>query len=552
MEENLPIENTTDEILENILMDSHMQREESNDIATASLEAQAQTAEAIKDLEPLLEMALIAQQEVKKAIQTQSKEGSVVALDIEDADIVTLQGDKGEKGDKGDTGEKGDKGDKGDTGEQGIQGEKGEKGDTGEKGDKGDAGKDGKDGVDGVNGINGTNGKDGINGKDGKDGKELTIKELKKIEEAIREEMSKDMDRRAQVFSKQASRTYNITELADVVITNPTNGQALTYDSTLGKWKNTTGGGGGGGVWGAITGTLSDQTDLQNALDLKADIASLGATAFSNDYNDLDNLPSIPSQYTDEMAQDAVGNAVGAGLSYNDGTGSISSTITQYTDELAQDAVGNNVGAGLSYNDVTGSISSTITQYTDEQAQDAVGAMVNSTLTYVDATPALGINLNNANTWTADQSVPDEAYGVGWNASVEVPTKNAVYDKIETLPTASSTTTFTNKRITKRVLSTSGPGATPTINTDNYDAVHLTAIAAAITSMTTNLSGTPVEGDMLRIDFTDNGTARAITWGSSFEASTVALPTTTVISTRLDVGFVWNSATSKWRIIASA
>lgn len=31
-------------------------------------------------------------------------------------------------------------------------------------------------------------------------------------------------------------------------------------------------------------------------------------------------------------------------------------------------------------------------------------------------------------------TVDDEAYGAGWNGSVEVPTKNALYDKIETLP----------------------------------------------------------------------------------------------------------------------
>lgn len=36
-------------------------------------------------------------------------------------------------------------------------------------------------------------------------------------------------------------------------------------------------------------------------------------------------------------------------------------------------------------------------------------------------------------TFTGDISVPDEAYGAGWNGSVEVPTKNAIYDKIETL-----------------------------------------------------------------------------------------------------------------------
>lgn len=32
-----------------------------------------------------------------------------------------------------------------------------------------------------------------------------------------------------------------------------------------------------------------------------------------------------------------------------------------------------------------------------------------------------------------DVSVPDEAYGTGWNGSLEVPTKNAIYDKIETV-----------------------------------------------------------------------------------------------------------------------
>jgi hypothetical protein len=36
-------------------------------------------------------------------------------------------------------------------------------------------------------------------------------------------------------------------------------------------------------------------------------------------------------------------------------------------------------------------------------------------------------------TFGSDVSVPDEAYGVGWNGSLEVPTKNAVYDKIESL-----------------------------------------------------------------------------------------------------------------------
>ena len=51
----------------------------------------------------------------------------------------------------------------------------------------------------------------------------------------------------------------------------------------------------GTAAWGAITGTLSNQLDLQAALDLKANIASLATVAFSGDYDDLINAPSIPA-----------------------------------------------------------------------------------------------------------------------------------------------------------------------------------------------------------------------------------------------------------------
>lgn len=114
------------------------------------------------------------------------------------------------------------------------------------------------------------------------------------------------------------------------------------------------------------------------------------------------------------------------------------------------------------------------------------------------------------------------------------------------------TQTLTNKRFTRRVIATS-QSATPSINTDNLDVSYITGLAQAITSMTSGLSGTPVNGDSLIVSITDNGTAQGITWGSSFEASgNVPLPTTTVISTRLDTGFLWNVATSKWRCVAVA
>lgn len=52
-------------------------------------------------------------------------------------------------------------------------------------------------------------------------------------------------------------------------------------------------GGGGGSVWGGITGTLSAQTDLQNALNLKANTASLATVATTGAYNDLSGKPTL-------------------------------------------------------------------------------------------------------------------------------------------------------------------------------------------------------------------------------------------------------------------
>jgi hypothetical protein len=127
---------------------------------------------------------------------------------------------------------------------------------------------------------------------------------------------------------------------------------------------------------------------------------------------------------------------------------------------------------------------------------------------------------------------------------------------VSTLPTSTdtlvgkaTTDTLTNKRITKRT-GTVTSSATPTINTDNVDFYSITAQTEAITSFTTNLSGTPTEAQTLWIAITGTA-ARAITWGASFEASNVALPTTTVTTARLDVGFVWNVVTSKWRCVAA-
>jgi hypothetical protein len=80
--------------------------------------------------------------------------------------------------------------------------------------------------------------------------------------------------------------------------------------------------------------------------------------------------------------------------------------------------------------------------------------------------------------------------------------------------------------------------------------VTITALATAVTSMTTNLSGTPANFDKLFIRIKDDGTARAITWGASFVASGVALPTTTVANKVTTVGFVYDSVKAAWGCVA--
>jgi len=54
-----------------------------------------------------------------------------------------------------------------------------------------------------------------------------------------------------------------------------------------------TGPAGPGSTWGGIAGTLSDQTDLQTALNLKTNTADVAAVGFSGDLKDMINNPTI-------------------------------------------------------------------------------------------------------------------------------------------------------------------------------------------------------------------------------------------------------------------
>lgn len=117
--------------------------------------------------------------------------------------------------------------------------------------------------------------------------------------------------------------------------------------------------------------------------------------------------------------------------------------------------------------------------------------------------------------------------------------------------TTSNTKTVTNKRNQPRVVSaasyTTDTGTSLDVST--CDTFIVTAQAGAL--KLNNPSGTPVQGEKLVVRIKDNGTARALTYDTQFRASSdLALPTTTVISKTLYMGFMYNSTDTKWDLIA--
>lgn len=211
---------------------------------------------------------------------------------------------KGDKGDKGDTGEKGDKGDKGDTGEQGIQGIQGERGLQGIQGEQG---------IQGIQGLPGQNGQDGFSPTVSikKVNKTTTIEIVDKngthtatIQDGQDGSGAGDMIKSVYDTTdngivdnaeKVNNHTVNKDVPSDAVFTDTTYTAGTGIDITNGVISNTQ----TSAEWGNIEGTLSDQTDLINALNDKANTSDLSNVATSGAYSDLSGTPTIPNELSD-------------------------------------------------------------------------------------------------------------------------------------------------------------------------------------------------------------------------------------------------------------
>jgi hypothetical protein len=291
-----------------------------------------------------------------------------------------------------------------------------------------------------------------------------------------------------------------------------------------------------------------------------------GTVAFTSD---------LPTQYTDELAQDAVGNALGSGLSYNDSTGAISvdtTTIQARVADVSDTEIGylNGVTSAIQTQLNDKASSGDLTTHTGAtEAHGATGAVVGTTntqtltnktlttptingptITDTGQTPTIhGIYLPAPHTITFEGTTANEFETI---LSAGEPTA----DRTVTLPDATGTVALTNNKLNAFAATSSselagvisdetGTGAlvfanTPTLVTPNIGAATGTSLVLS-GDLTVNGTTTTINSTEITID------DKNLTLGS------VASPTDAgadggglTLKGATDKTFSWVDATDAW------
>lgn len=162
-------------------------------------------------------------------------------------------------------------------------------------------------------------------------------------------------------------------------------------------------------------------------------------------------------------------------------------------------------------------------QFVNVEPGSTKGATVGVNLFYSDGTVVteddLGISSSTSGT----------ASGTVWRLIREVPANLTEYAARGTSSAASG-------------------DITPAIGTTEL--VIRTALAAGINI--NNPTGTTAEGQRLRIRLRDDGTGRALTWGSEFRSMSATLPATTTASKTVAMEFWRNEAETTWDLVTLA
>lgn len=102
--------------------------------------------------------------------------------------------------------------------------------------------------------------------------------------------------------------------------------------------------------------------------------------------------------------------------------------------------------------------------------------------------------------------------------------------------------------VVRNVLEINNSPSTVSINTNLYNIVNISGQAQSLTLITT--TGAQPDGATLRLSITGTTAILFTLDPTTFEQTTILFPTTTVGTSRMDMGFLWDVSTSKWKIVA--
>lgn len=283
----------------------------------------------------------------------------------------------------------------------------------------------------------------------------------------------------------------------------------------------TNGGGGGSSIWGNITGLLSDQEDLQDALDAKEN--TLGFTPENVANKSIDGTLTTNSDilYPSQKAVKTYVDASVTGILDDRGNYTPSVTSPGPWPTTGGSGPGGTILKGDIWFCANNGFLGTVAVVTGASFRAIVDSPGQTAGNWNILNVGLGYTPENI----ANKNQPNGYAGLDANSKI-------VLSQIPFIP--------------PRVLSTA-TASTLAINVTLYDAVTITALA---TTITFSITGVAVDFQKLTIRIKDNGTAKAITWPGTFINKGAVLPTTTTAGKIVSVGVIYNSALSTWDCVA--
>jgi hypothetical protein len=216
----------------------------------------------------------------------------------------------------------------------------------------------------------------------------------------------------------------------------------LSYNGTY--YQIVGGVGSGGSDWGDIAGMLSDQTDLQSALNAKqsldSDLTSIAGLSPSND----DIIQRKAGAWTNRTIAQLKTDLSLSGS--NTGDQDLSGYLTTSTAASTYQPLDSDLTSWAAITRASG----INTWVTTPSSSNLAGALTDESGTTGGFTRADYV----------DAKISDTAYGSGWDGDTGVaPSKNAMYDKIETVVTASTNV---------RIVNFDGQGSVVLVGTKTY------------------------------------------------------------------------------------